>query len=261
MKLGISSACYFTKKMNEDALARIKEQGVDCVELFFASRCEYVAPYFDAIAASAKGLEVWSIHAMTTQFEPELFSSHPRARQDAMKDFDAVLKAGQALGAKHYTFHGLLRLKRKPYVFNYDAIGARFCEMTEQARSHGITICYENVHYGFNSTPDFFAEIKKRCPDLGATFDIKQAMQAGIDCREFLKTLAPSLRTVHVCDVRSDGSTCLPGRGDVNFRSLFSLLRDYGFEGRVMLEAYPNDYEDDRELYDSFAFLQSEMSG
>ena len=50
--------------MNEDALARIKEQGVDCVELFFASRCEYVAPYFDAIAEAAKGLEVWSIHAM-----------------------------------------------------------------------------------------------------------------------------------------------------------------------------------------------------
>jgi len=247
--------------MNEDALTSIKALGVDCVELFFASRCEYSGAYFDAIRESARGLEVWSVHAMTTQFEAELFSAHPRARQDARGDLSAVLKAGQALGAKNYTFHGPLRLKRKPYVFHFDALGARFCELVDEAGAHGIQLCYENVHYGFYSTPDFFLEIKKRCPALCATFDVKQAMQAGVDCRTFLTALAPSLRTVHVCDVREDGSTCLPGRGNVNFREMFSILRDYGFDGRVMMEVYPTDYADERELREAYDFLQSEMRG
>ena len=64
-----------------------------------------------------------SVHALTTQFEPQLYSKNDRALKDAYSVLENVLKTGKTIGAKNYTFHGFARIKKTPININYDECG------------------------------------------------------------------------------------------------------------------------------------------
>ncbi|MCX4364105.1 MAG: hypothetical protein OSJ74_12125, partial [Clostridia bacterium] len=51
MKIGVSTATYFSRFYTEDALERIARLGADVCEVFFASRCEYTAAFAEVLRA------------------------------------------------------------------------------------------------------------------------------------------------------------------------------------------------------------------
>ena len=140
MKIGVSTATYFSRFYTEDALERIARLGADVCEVFFASRCEYTAAFAEVLRARLEDarhiapLNVHSIHALTNQFEPELFSVNDRAYNDALETFESVLKVGEAIGAKHYTFHGAAMLKKAVrYNFDFAKISSRVDRLIDMA--------------------------------------------------------------------------------------------------------------------------------
>ncbi|MDR0855982.1 MAG: hypothetical protein LBM78_01065, partial [Clostridiales bacterium] len=81
MKIGISTASLFCVRETEDAFADLARMGCEVAEVFFASSCEYGRAFCASVDTC--GIEVHSVHALGTQFEPELFSAHHRVREDA----------------------------------------------------------------------------------------------------------------------------------------------------------------------------------
>ena len=260
METGISTASFFPRLYTEDALTEIASLGVNVSEVFFASRCEYTDEFGDVLLdrlARAENMRVHSVHALTNQFEPELYSLNDRAYGDAIATFESVCKVAQKIGAKNYTFHGATMLKKAVrYSFNYDLITQRVNILCDLAEKYGVTLCYENVHWAYFCNPEFYAAIKDRCPKLGATLDIKQAMQSGISWRDYLDVMKGRLKTVHLCDYDDSGNLCLPGKGTFDFVALYRALAEAGFDGPCLMEVYTKSYKEENELKAAFEFLK-----
>lgn len=260
METGISTASFFPRLYTEDALTEIASLGVNVSEVFFASRCEYTDEFGDVLLdrlARAENMRVHSVHALTNQFEPELYSPNDRAYGDAIATFESVCKVAQKIGAKNYTFHGATMLKKAVrYSFNYDLITQRVNILCDLAEKYGVTLCYENVHWAYFCNPAFYAAIKDRCPKLGATLDIKQAMQSGISWRDYLDVMKGRLKTVHLCDYDDSGNLCLPGKGAFDFVALYRALAEAGFDGPCLMEVYTKSYKEENELKAAFEFLK-----
>ena len=254
MKVGISTASLFMRLYNEDAVALISEWGAETSEVFLTSFCEY-EPRFAKTLAQKKGkLHVNSVHVLNTQFEPQLFSAHPRVRADAYAFLDKVTESARILGATNYTFHGLARLK-STFKENLVKSGKGLEEISDYCAKRGITLCLENVEWALYNRAGVFKELKKHCPALKGVLDIKQAMISGCPYEDYLDDMGENLAYVHASDFDLSGKKCLPGRGVFDFEELFKRLHGSGFDGAVIIENYNDDFEELKELKDSYGYL------
>lgn len=254
MKAGISTASLFMRLNNEDALPLFNEWNVPETEVFLTSFSEYEPKFARKVAKGKGNVHVHSVHVLNTQFEPQLYSAHPLVREDAFALLDKTMRSAQILGATHYTFHGIARIKR---TFKEDL--ARTGELTEQIAKYcakfGVTLCYENVEWAFYNRPGIFRELKKFCPSLKGVLDIKQARISGYPYEAYLEDMGESISHVHVSDVDENGKNCLPGHGIFDFDTLFLRLKDAGFGGVVLLENYSSDYADFGQLKCAYEYL------
>lgn len=255
MRVGISTASLFNRVPTESAFDVLRQMRVDTTEVFLNTFSEYEKPFADALVARKGTINVHSVHALSTQFEPQLFTANARVRADAENIFKKVCYAGAVLGAKYFTFHGPVRLKDKEYVFDYAKLGDRINQLSEIAQAYGLRISYENVHWTYFNNPDYFRRLKLQCPNLGATLDIKQAMQSGINVYKFLDVMADRLTTVHLCDYNAKGETRIPGQGKFNFEKLFRELDALNINVQMFVEVYTQDYRDLNELKESYDYL------
>ena len=112
MRTGVSTASLFMRENNEEALPLLDALGVRTAEVFLTSFSEYDRNFGELLAEKKGRVRVHSVHVLNTQFEPQLFSGNPRVKKDAFFWLERAMRAGQALGAKYYTFHGIARIKR-----------------------------------------------------------------------------------------------------------------------------------------------------
>ena len=254
MEIGISTASLFMRLYNEDALALISEWGVQTTEVFLTSFCEYEPRFAKTLLQKKGGINVNSVHVLNTQFEPQLFSRHPRVSADAYAWLDKVMDSARILGAKHYTFHGLARLKAS---FHEDLpwAGRKLKEISDFCNKKGVRLCLENVEWALYNRAGIFRELKKYCPDLKGVLDLKQARIFGDPYGAYLSDMGESLSYVHASDFDDAGKKCLPGKGSFNFEELMKRLHGSGFDGAIIIENYNDDYRELKELKDSYEFL------
>lgn len=258
MKIGISTASYFPKLFTEQSIEHIAALGADLCEVFFASRCEYKREFAETVRLELNrcGVEAHSVHALTTQFEPEFFSRNDRAYADAVEVGEEVLTAAEIIGARRYTFHGAMCLKKTKYTADYPFFAERLNALCAQAARHGVEVCYETVHWAYFNTPEYFARLKELVHGLRATLDIKQTMQTGLGYEPFLDAIGDRLRTVHLCDFDDDGRLRLPGEGSFDFVTLFARLLDGGYSGPALMEVYTGNYDTEDRLKRAFEYLK-----
>lgn len=255
MQIGISTASLFGRKPTESALEFFAENKIQCAEVFLESFCEY-NDEFGKLLNSVKGnVNVHSVHTLTTQFEPQLYSLNERGQSDSFKLLEMTMSSAKQFGAKYYTFHGGARFKKTPFKINYERVGKITQQIMDITNKYGITLAYENVHWGYYNYIGFFDEIRKRTCGLKATLDIKQARQSGIDYAEYINEMNSDIVTVHLSDINENGKMCLPGKGITDFNDLFSRLNGVGFNGAMLIEAYQSDFESYDELFESLDFL------
>jgi len=257
MKYGISTASLFVRKTTEDALQFLSQNKIPVAEVFLESYCEYTDDFANVLLANKGEVDVHSVHVLTTQFEPQLYSINQRAQKDSFDILDSAMNVAKKIGAKYYTFHGPARLKKTPIVLNYDRLGQITQKVIDSCRKHGISLAYENVHWGYYNFIGYFKELKSRTNGLKATLDIKQARQSGLDAIDFIKEMKEDIVTVHISDVDENGKMCLPGKGITDFNKLFSCLGGVGFNGSIILEVYQNDYKDYSELFRSYEYIKN----
>lgn len=256
MKTGISTASFFNRIYNEDAFQHLKNLGCDLTEVFFTTYSEYEEDFAKKMAQNQDGITVHSVHALGTQFEPELYNTSSRVRTDAEKIFKKVCRAAQILKAKYLTFHGPYRMKKKPYNIDYKKFGTRTNEIIDIAKSYGLNLSYENVHYAFFNEPSFFINLKEYCPMLFGTLDIKQSVQGGIDPYDILDAIGDRLSTVHICDIQGNNETAAIGKGIYDFKKLINTLKNKNIKAPVILELYSKDYQTLDDLKKNFEYIK-----
>lgn len=256
MKVGISTATFFTKLLTEDTFSVIQRLKGECCEVFLTTFSEYEDEFVDLLVERLNGLNVYSVHALNTTFEPQLFNTAERTRADAEKTFRKVCKAGQRLGAKVYTFHGPSRLKKNTY-YDPEKIGRKMYELGKIAEEYGIKLCFETVHWAAVNSPDFFLKMKEFCPNVGGVLDIKQCRQSGYDLYEYIDVMKDRLENVHLSDVDENDNICMVGKGVFDFDKLIKKLKEVGYDGPLIIEQYSKNYDSLEEVGESVKYLKN----
>ena len=259
MQIGISTASLFMRQYNEEAVQTIRNLGVKTCEIFLETFSEYTRAYGEILNEKKGDLAVNSVHLYTTHIEPQLFSENERTLKDAYCFLDRAMQAAQAFGAKYYTFHGTARYKkasRSGANDNFEKIGNALEKVRVLCEKYGVSLSLETVEWATYNRPGVFQEVRKYCPKLYTTLDIKQVRLSERPESEYLKEMAGHISHVHVSDVTKSGKTCLPGKGSYDFESLIKRLADTGFGGALIIEAYKNDYDKIEELKTSAEYLQ-----
>ena len=163
MKTGISTASFFSKELTENTFDIIRKLKIDTCEVFLTTFREYREEFVRLLNERREGIEIYSVHSLNVQFEPELFNTVQRTREDSEYFFKQIAAAANILGARYYTFHGLTRLKKTPYTLDYSRIGKRVDELDEMLSSlgNGCRLAYENVHWTCFNSPEFILQLKK----------------------------------------------------------------------------------------------------
>lgn len=266
MQVGISTASFFAKCMVEETPRHIARMGATLCEVFLNTFCEYEEPILGELKRNikAEGLDAFSVHPMGTQFEPQLFSLHPRQRADAMDVFVRVLRCARELGAKYYILHGPANLHGALRNMEFNRVGPIVRELCDIAREYGVFVAWENVSWCLYHWPDFALRLTDaaKTDRLRFTFDIKQAARSGAPVLSYLEALKPlgpgKLVNVHACDYRMvDGRAvpAMPGQGECDFSAIARTLHDMDYVGPVMLEVYSDLYDDVGQIQESYRYL------
>lgn len=260
MEVGISTACFYPDYLTEETIPIIAKMGIKTVEVFLESYSEYNEGFCKAMRDDLDryGIEVNSIHAIGTQFEPQLFSATERQRNDASKMLIKVLKAAKILRAKIYVFHGPAVKKDTTPIVDFDKIAKHVDYIADTAGEYGIKFSWENVYWCWFSYPEFATYLRQvvKSKNVYFTLDIKQAMKSKKDPFEYLKAMGRRLANVHLCDYDDGGNLYLPGRGNFNFEKLSRELKNIDYKGPVIMEVYRNNYREQQEIVESIDFLR-----
>ena len=248
MKTGISTATFFLRQELEQAFVTIKELGAECVDVFYNTFYEYRPEFSEKL--DTNGIEVCSVHVNTHHIEHSLFNPSRRVRGDAYYWLDQVMRSAQELGCKAYSFHGKVGTKD-----SVDELADNLRAAVEFCARYGVNLCLENVAWSIYHKPKIFSQLKESIPQLTGVFDIKQARRSGYPYKEYIEDMKGAISHVHLSDVDRDGKMCLPGKGTYNFKEILTRLKDAGFDGNILIEAYKDDYSDISELKTSLEYL------
>lgn len=262
MKTALSTACFFPEYVTEDAVRLIGELGIETAEVFLGSYSEYQEDYCKSLreALDKCNVRAFSVHVLSTQFEPQLFSVSDRQRRDSRVFFEKVLKGAQILGAQAYVFHGPPVRKQTTPNHNYRKIAQTADNLSDLSAEYGIKFTWENVYWCWYDDPLFASRVMEhsKSGNLYFTLDIKQAMKSPeSDPMRFLEEMGNRVANVHLCDYDNEGRLFLPGRGTFPFHMLKDRLAAVDYDGPVIMEVYRTNYGHYTELAESLHFLQS----
>ena len=256
MNIGLSTACFFGKGATEDSIRTIREAGFSICEVFFDAPMEYGEAFYPILRESLGDMKVHSIHGMSSQFEPQLFSISARQKAAAMDVFLKTLAQGRRLGAKYYVMHGPMLNGGSMKNIAYARIAPLIADIAHVCKEEGLLLAWENVSWCMFNRPEFVAGIREFAeqPDLYFTLDIKQAARTGADPFDFLEAMGDRCVNVHLCDfsrTESGVELGLPGRRSFDFARLFAALTAKGFTGPAIVEVYSDAFDSYDELFQS----------
>lgn len=258
---GVSTASFFGKAFTEEAVEHIAKMGAPVCEVFLDTFSEYEQDFVCMLKERvlANALRVQSVHAMSTQFEPQLFSINTRQQRDARAMLEKVFRAARILGAEMYVFHGPPAFKRTlKLLSDYERLGTIVSALSELAEQYGLRFTWENVHWCAYGHEQFAHRLLEhvQSKNLYFTLDIKQAVLSGHTVGEYIEDMGARIANVHLCDYyrADDGNihTCLPGSGELDLLWLKDQLMRRGYDGAVILEVYSSNYQTFSQLHESY---------
>lgn len=256
MNIGLSSAAFFGRMDTEDQAARVRELPVQCCEVFLQTSSEYTADFGNLVRERLNGLPCVSVHAMSSQFESELFSVYHRQAEDALRQFEGVCAAGQAMGARYYVLHGKAGYVSPVRVNTVPHLQETMALLKKTAADYGLEVLWENVSWCALRSVEDVLLARKLLPEQRFVLDVKQAFRTGQNLLEMIRAMGARLAHVHVLDHTVQGEMCLPGEGVTEWQTMADTLRDVGYTGAVILEPYERQIRDEAALMRSILYLQ-----
>ena len=257
MEVGISLACFYPLEP-EKAVKEAQKLGVRICEIFLNTYCELEIPYLKELrkACNAAGLKVYSIHPFTSAIENYLFfSPYPRRIADAKAFYARYAEAADILGASVVNIHA----DRGMGLESPDLFASCFQPLLDLQNKTGIIYALENIFYNSVNHPEFVRRLKRNLPEVRFTFDIKQAFKGSQDAYELADAMGEAIVNFHINDRDEDHICALPGRGNVDYMRIFSVLHKNGYAGPALIEVYRKNFGTAAELKESKRWLEEKI--
>ena len=161
-----------------------------------------------------------------------LFSRYPRRTADFIGEAKSIFSAAQRLGAQFYILHGAPAGTVKPEIYC-----ERFRMLAEAGKEFGITVTQQNVYRCESQSLRFLREFCRILgDDASLTFDVRQAVRAGMDLDEAVRLLGSRIVHLHLSDHGERGDCLRIGQGRFRIVPFLQSLREKGFDGSAVLE-------------------------
>ena len=259
MNIGASTSCFYPLE-TEKAFSKVIELGFKKSEIFFNTSSELEIPFVSELKKEAdyNGVKVLSVHPFSSALENMcIFGEYQRRFEDFIGLYEKHCHAAALLGAKVVVIHGA-RDKRKiplPNEFYFE----RFNKLVEIGKKEGVMVCQENVHIFKSQHIAFMKEMRAALgSDFHMVFDVKQSIRAGYDPFDFLEEMKNEIVHVHLSDNYLPDYDCIaPGRGNFDFKRLFTTLDNADYKGDYVIEIYSKGCDVEKELAFSKKFFES----
>lgn len=235
----------------------LSQKGFKVFEVFANSFFEFTEEYAMELKSimDEEDISIRSVHTVSSAFEPYLFDAYERRRDDFFKIYKDFLSFAKILGAKAYTFHGLVERPHKNMSFK-DIVYV-YEKMVYEANVEGIALAQENVSWCLSGDLEYLKRLKDSVKGpLKYTLDVKQAVKAGRSPFEYLDIYGEDLMNLHLNDHDKINSCLLPGKGDYDFLTLFERVKALGYKGPGIIEVYRENYDSTDELVESMRYLE-----
>lgn len=244
-RYGVYAYCGFDVTA-EERFAKIKEAGFQKVGVWCHNDFNTnsgISEYEQFKFVKEQGLAVSYAHA-PTKYAPYLSNKYYGAK-DAVKTHKIYLKGAKEQGVDLVVIH-------LPEVTN--VVIDHVAEIAEFATGQGVKLAVENLT-GDKPFDELFAAVK----DVYFCYDTCHALMFGDSTGVMAERYMDRLVTTHISD--GDGEKdChyLPGKGKYDFLSLANILKNGGYKGDFVLEAFQTaEYADISEfLYEGKALLE-----
>ena len=121
-----------------------------------------------------------------------------------------------------------------------------------------MTLAQENVNRFRSSDLDYIRAMRAQLGEKAHfVLDVKQCRRCGLSPFAMAEAMGDKIVHVHVSDQSGEKDCLIPGRGNTDFKRLFSLLRSSGFNGTAMLELYRSNFDAPEELLEGWDFLEN----
>lgn len=257
MKVGISTACFYPNINTEDTLEIIKSLGFDLCEVFLESEYEATDDFCNRLREKAEklGLNIYSIHPFSANFEPFLFDRYPRRRAEMENSFKMICNAGSILGAECYVFHGLRNTNEK---LNMIEISKNMDNLVDIAEKYNIRIAWENVAWCRTCEPDYTKKVLDNMEKkIYFNLDIKQAIRSRHSPFDYLDFYQDRIINVHINDGDNNSTCLLPGKGNIDLKQIVTRVKALNGKSPFIIEVYSENYSKLEDLKMAREYVES----
>lgn len=265
VKLGIAPIAWTNDDMPDLGAENTFEQCISEMALAGFTGCEIGNKYPKDAVILKKALELRGMEICNAWFSTFLTT---KPYEETERDFIRHISFLKEMGAKvvgvseqgHSIQGTTLSIFRDKYVMN-DEEWEKLCtgmnRLGRVAKDMGIALCF---HHHMGTVVQTAAEIDRLMENtdpevFGLLFDSGHLAYCGEDYMAVLQKYADRVRHVHLKDIRPEviaevkaenlsflngvrmGTFTVPGDGVIDFKPIFDVLEETGYEGYVLVEA------------------------
>ncbi|MGP8125841.1 MAG: sugar phosphate isomerase/epimerase family protein [Nitrososphaerales archaeon] len=250
-------------RSDESLVRRVSALGISCVELAYLPLLEgRVASLSEALRSS--GVKATSFHA-PYGISYDIGSFDPAHRRSALRQHKKHVEYCASLGSEYYVIHpgyddylssrgGKWDDVRKIVIFPREegVIGklwktnaSSLAELSDFAAGVGVKIVLETSFPNIMTPEETLSVVRMADREnLGVCLDSGHVNIGGsINPAGAIRKIGHLLWTLHLHDNNGDGDFHLvPGRGNIDWKSVAKALRDVSYKGVLNLELTPADW-------------------
>jgi len=187
---------------------------------------------------------------------PGLSSLDPFGRSRRIEAALAAARIAEQLGSPYVTVTTGLPERAGDFVWQEKLFFASLSEIVAmRPKSIKVAIEQEPEHV-IHRTDQLLFLCRSFEGEVFSNFDVGHSFVAGEDPAAAVRTLGPYLSNIHLEDIKGRVHRHLMfGDGDIDFRALFTALRDVGYRGDLTPDLYPFKDEPVKALRESAEFL------
>ena len=134
----------------------------------------------------------------------------------------------------------------------------RYMRLKEITRENGADILQENVVRYRAGEIEFLRSMWNILGKEAAfCIDIKQSLRCGYNPYDLIEEFYDNIKHYHISDHSISSDCLLPGDGGFDFKKLFKVLKEKGYDGSLMVEVYKDSYNSYEDIYNSFTNLEN----
>lgn len=238
-----------------DAIAAIGYRGVELMadvphalpEKMDPARREKVKEQIRKLGLSVSNVNAFTLFACGDTYHPTWIEDDPAKRERRIEHTLGSIELAREFGARTISLQ-----PGGPQIgtsISRELAGQRFAEglraVLPAAKAAGVILAIEPEPGLYIESAAEYMEFKnayfKDEPQVMMNCDVGHLYCVGEDPAEVIRSYRPQIAHVHMEDIGSNRvhQHLTPGKGSINFPSIFQAIADTRYTGRVTIELYP----------------------